>query len=72
MNNKRAIYKFLIFEFLIFCFSKLVKSANFDPPKKTFLSLRFLLNYNNIQNMDEITLTEEGWARKVQNLIFCH
>ena len=29
--NKRAIYNFLIFEFLIFCFSKLAKSAFFDP-----------------------------------------
>ena len=31
MNNKRAIYKLGIFQFLIFCSSTLAKSAYFDP-----------------------------------------
>ena len=60
MNNKRVIHELWIIEFLIFCFSKLAKSAYFDPP--FFFSLKFLKNYIYIQNKDEITLTEGGWA----------
>ena len=41
MNNKRAKYKFGIFEFFIFLFWKLAKSAYFDP-KLPVLSLKFL------------------------------
>ena len=41
MNNKRAIYKFRIFEIFIFLFSNLEILAYFDP-KLQFLSLKFL------------------------------
>ena len=60
MNNKCAIYKFWIFEFSIL-FSNVAILAYFDP-NLPFLSLKLLYNYFYIQNMDEITLTEAGWA----------
>ena len=41
MNNKRVVYKFWIFEFFSFCFSKLAILAYFDP-KLQILSLKFL------------------------------
>ena len=61
MNNKRALYKFWIFEILISFFQKLAILAYFDP-KLPFLSLKLLKNNFYLQNMDEITLTEAGWA----------
>ena len=60
MNNKCAIYEFQIFEFSFF-FSNIAILAYFDP-KLPFLSLKLLENYFYIKNMDEITLTEAGWA----------
>ena len=41
MNNKCAIYKFWIFEFLNFLFLNIVILVYFDP-KLPFLSLKFL------------------------------
>ena len=41
MNNKRAIYKFRIFEYFIFLFSNLAIFSYFDQ-KYQFLSLKFL------------------------------
>ena len=41
MNNKRAMYKFLIFEILILFFQKWAILAYFDP-KLQFLSLKLL------------------------------
>ena len=61
IDNKPTIYEFLIFEFFIFLFSNIAILAYFDP-KLPLLSLKLLYNYFYIQNMDEITLTEEGWA----------
>ena len=60
MNNKRAIQKFWIFEFFIFCFSKFAKSAYFD--KKNIFIFEISLKLRLHQNKDEITLTEAGWA----------
>ena len=61
MNNKRGIYDFGIFEFSIFLFLNIAILAYFDP-KKQFLSLKLPQNHFYIKNMDEITLTEAGWA----------
>ena len=58
MNNKRTIYEFFIFKFL---FSNIAILAYFDP-KLPFLSLKLLYNSFYIKNIDEITLTEAGWA----------
>ena len=59
MNNKRAIYESSIFEFFIFLFSNIAILAYFDP-KLPFLSLKLLLNYFYIKNIDEITLRQVG------------
>ena len=75
MDNKRTIiYEFRIFEFSIFLFSNIAILAYFDIKITIFISeitLKLLLyGWNNIQNMDEITLTEVGWAWKIQNFTF--
>ena len=64
-------FQFTNFGFLNFLFSNIAMLACFDP-KLPFLSLKLLLNFFYIENMDEITLTEAGWGWKVQNFPFCY
>ena len=56
MNNKRAIYEFLIFE-LIFSVLNIAILAYFDPKFTFFYKTTFTCKI-----VDEITLTHTGWA----------